>query len=133
MLFRLYRAVGLCLVLSLGTTAVRAAGSLPAQSSPSPSAQVIQALETMYVAAGSDDLALFRSVAAPDFFAFDGGKRFDGDALMELVRAAHAAGNVFVWRVTEPQVQFFGDAALITYVNRGSISDSSGSKSLTWL
>ena len=85
----------------------------------------------MYAAAGSDDLALFRGVAAPDFFAFDGGKRFDGDALIELVRAAHAAGNVFVWRVTEPQVKFSGDAALITYVNRGSVSDTSGSKSLT--
>ena len=31
----------------------------------------------------------------------------------------HASGKTSVWRVTAPQVQLFGDTALITYVNRG--------------
>ena len=62
-----------------------------------------------------------------------GGKRFDGDALMELIKTAHAAGKVYVWNVTEPEVHIEGDIAWITYVNRGSIQDASGTKSMNWL
>lgn len=59
--------------------------------------EIVQALRTMYAAATTDDLKLFHTVAAPDFYAFDGGKRYDGDALMDLAKALHAAGSVYVW------------------------------------
>lgn len=96
-------------------------------------AQVTDAMVTMYVAATNDDLSKFRSVAAPDFYSFDGGKRFTGDELMSLIRRVHAEGKVFVWRVTEPEVHVDGKTAWITYVNRGSVQDSSGTKDVTWL
>jgi len=60
---------------------------------PNDEAQVVQALQTMYVAATSDDLAVFHSVAAADFYAYDGGKRFDGDAIMTMVKKLHAGGT----------------------------------------
>ncbi|GAC1432360.1 MAG: hypothetical protein NVSMB68_04820 [Thermoanaerobaculia bacterium] len=88
---------------------------------------------SMYVAATNDDLARFHSVAASDFYAFDGGKRFTGDELMALIRSLHAAGKVYVWRVTEPEVHVDGNTAWITYINRGSLRDSSGTKNLSWL
>jgi len=94
---------------------------------------VVETMKTMYVAATNDDLALFHTVAAPDFYAFDVGKRFDGDALMELIKNLHAAGSIYVWRVTEPEVHVYADTALITYVNRGSVQDASGRKDVTWL
>lgn len=101
---------------------------------PSPDeAAVISAIETMYAAFTTDDLAKFHSVAAPDFYAFDGGKRFDGDVLMQLLKTAHASGKVYVWRVTKPEVKIEGDIAWITYVNEGSLKDASETKSLTWL
>ena len=95
--------------------------------------KVIEAMRTMYVAATNDDIAKFNSVAAPDFYAFDNGKRFTGDALMELIKSAHAAGKVYVWEVTEPEVHIDGDTAWITYTNRGSVRDQSGTKNLAWL
>jgi Domain of unknown function (DUF4440) len=95
--------------------------------------KVIDAMRTMYIAATNDDLAKFHAVAAPDFYAFDGGKRFTGDSLMELIKSLHAAGKVYVWRVTEPEVHIDSDVAWITYSNQGSIQDSSGTKSVTWL
>ncbi|MFC4529097.1 nuclear transport factor 2 family protein [Dyella halodurans] len=94
---------------------------------------VIAAMRTMYVAATHDDLAKFNTVAAPDFYAFDNGRRFTGDALMELIKGAHAAGKVYVWEVTEPEVHIDGDTAWITYTNRGSVQDQSGTKNLSWL
>lgn len=96
-------------------------------------ARVIKAVESMYLAAATDDLDLFHRVTAPDYFAFDNGRRFDGDALMRLVKNLHVSGKTYVWSVTEPQVEIFDDTALITYVNRVSVQDESGKKDLTWL
>ena len=114
---------------------LRIPGSQEAQASPpSPDqAAVVSTLEKFYVALTNDDAALFHSVLAPEFYAFDGGKRFEADALLQLIKSVHAAGKVYVWRVTEPQVQMFGDTALITYVNRGSVQDQTGTQPLQWL
>lgn len=110
-----------------------AAGATCADTPASDEDRVVEALRTLYVAATNDDLALFHTVATPDFYAFDVGKRFDGDALMELIKNLHAAGNDYVWQVTEPEVRVHGDTALITYLNRGSVQDASGRKDVTWL
>lgn len=96
-------------------------------------ARIIDAMKTMYVAATNDDLALFNTVAASDFYAFDGGKRFTGDSLMEIIRKLHGTGSIYVWTVTEPEVHISGDIAWITYVNRGSVEDKSGEKDVNWL
>jgi hypothetical protein len=95
--------------------------------------QIVDAMRTMYVAATNDDLALFRTVAAPGFYAYDVGKRFTGDELMAMIKGRHEAGVVYVWRVTEPAVRIEGNLAWITYVNRGSIKDASGARDVTWL
>lgn len=110
-----------------------AAAPLFADAPATDEARIIDAMKTMYIAATNDDPALFNTVAAPDFYAFDGGKRFTGDSLMELIRKLHSAGSIYVWTVTEPEVHLSGDIAWITYVNRGSVEDKSGKKDLTWL
>ena len=95
--------------------------------------KVVEAVRQMYVTATTDDLAQFRAVTSPDFYAFDGGKRMTGDELMGFVKNAHAAGKIYVWQVTEPQIYVDGATAWITYVNRGSLQDSAGKKDLSWL
>jgi hypothetical protein len=47
----------------------------------------------MYAAAATDDLVRIHSVVSEKFYAFDGGQRFDGDALMNLIKTLHAAGQ----------------------------------------
>jgi ketosteroid isomerase-like protein len=94
---------------------------------------VVAAIRTMYAAFATDDLEKFHAVVTPDFHSFDVGQRFTGDALLELIRSRHAAGVVFVWTVTEPEVHVEGRMAWITYVNRGSVTDASGLKNVTWL
>ena len=96
-------------------------------------AKVVDAMRRMYIAAAKDDLAGFHSVAASGFYSFDGGKRFEGDALMNLIKAAHDAGKRYEWKVTEPEVHLLCNDAWITYVNRGSLQDESGTKNLSWL
>ncbi len=96
-------------------------------------AQVTEAVRSFFAAATADDLDKLHAVTAPDFYPFDAGGRFTRDALMDMIKAAHAAGKVYVWTVNEPAVHISGDIAWITYVNHGSIKDATGTKDVTWL
>jgi hypothetical protein len=119
--------------LLLSTIAWADAEPAPAPPAGAEEARVIEVMRTFYVAATNDDLEKFHRVVTRDFYSYDGGARFTGDELMALIKAAHAAGKVFVWDVTKPEVRMHGDVASITYVNEGSVKDASGTKNVTWL
>ena len=87
----------------------------------------------MFAAFSAGDREKFRAVTASDFYAFDVGVRFTADALLDLIDKAKSSGTAYVWTVNEPEVRVVGDVAWITYVNRGSITDDSGKKDITWL
>lgn len=116
------------LILSSQATTAQTCTTTPADQP-----QIIETMRQFYAAAAADDLPKFHTVVAPAFYAYDGGVRYDGDALMTLVKKAHDAGRTYVWTVTEPQVHLACDAAIITYVNKGTITDSTGTKNRNWL
>lgn len=95
--------------------------------------QVVDTVSTIFTAAFADDTAKFDSVISPGFYIFDGGVRFNGDSIMALIKAQHAAGKHYEWNVTEPDVHISGDTAWIAYVNKGSITDASGTTKQNWL
>jgi ketosteroid isomerase-like protein len=97
-------------------------------------AAIVKTLEQMFSAAQRDDLDRFHAVTTKDFYAYDNGKRFEGDALMDLIKQYHAKGYQYIWSVTEPQVHVNCDIAWVTYVNKGSIRQPDGSMTnMTWL
>lgn len=95
--------------------------------------QVVDTVSTVFTAARADDVAKFDSVIASDFYIFDGGARFNGNSIMTLIKAQHAAGKRYEWNVTEPDVHISGNGAWIAYVNKGSITDASGTVNQNWL
>ncbi len=95
--------------------------------------QVVDTVSTVFIAARADDVAKFDSVIASDFYIFDNGARFNGDSIMALIKAQHAAGKRYEWNVTEPDVHVSGNTAWIAYVNKGSISDAAGTVNQDWL
>jgi hypothetical protein len=95
--------------------------------------QVVDTVSAIFIAARADDVAKFDSVIASGFYIFDGGVRFNGDSIMALIRAQHAAGKRYEWNVTEPDVHIRGNTAWIAYVNKGSITDASGTVDQNWL
>jgi ketosteroid isomerase-like protein len=101
--------------------------------SPAEEAAVAASVQAMYTALRTDDATQFAQVTTPDFYAYDVGKQFTGEQLVALIKSAHAAGREFVWQVTEPRVYIEGNTAWLTYLNRGSVGDASGSKPVTWL
>jgi hypothetical protein len=122
-------AVTLALILSPNVTTVRAQHKSPT----SDQKQVVDTVSTIFTAARADDVAKFDSVIAPGFYIFDVGARFNGDTIMASIKALHAAGKRYEWNVTEPDVHITGNTAWIAYVNKGSISDASGTLNQNWL
>jgi len=120
-------AIAGLLAFAIGATAADQSGPSADQ------LQITDAVRSFFAAATADDLDKLHAVTAPDFYAFDAGGRFTRDALMDMIKAAHATGKVYVWTVNEPEVHIFSDVAWITYVNHGSIKDPSGTKDVTWL
>ena len=95
--------------------------------------QIVDTISTLFTAIGTDDVAKFNSVTASDFYIFDGGVRFNGEDLIALIKAQHAAGKRYEWNVTEPEVRVSCNTAWIAYTNKGSITDSSGTVNQKWL
>ena len=128
-IFTLFSAVGVALVLLPNVLPGKAVQDDPSADQR----KVVDAVSTMFAAARTEDVAKFDSAIAPDFYMFDGGSRFTGEALMELLKKQHAAGKRYEWNVTEPDVHISGDTAWIAYVNKGSITDGSGTINQQWL
>jgi hypothetical protein len=94
---------------------------------------IVDVVSTLFVAIHDDDLGKFDSLVAPGFYMFDNGVRFDGDAIMTLMKSLHSAGKRFEWHVTEPDVHIEGGIAWIAYVNRGSVTTGSVTSDQQWL
>src|SRR4051794_28631948 len=62
-------------------TSVFGAGAAESAPSSADQLQVTEAVRSFFAAAAADDLTRLRTVSAPDFYAFDAGGRFSGDAL----------------------------------------------------
>lgn len=105
-------------------------------SCPSPysaATEVAQTMRDMYTALKADDYAGFHVATTKDFFAFDVGKRFDGDALFNVIKEQHAAGAVYEWKVNDPKVETACNTALVTYVATGSRTQAGITRQLSWL
>jgi hypothetical protein len=96
--------------------------------------KIVSVMTTFFASAHDDDLAKFHSIIAPGFYIFDSGARFDGDAVMDLIKGLHAMGKHYEWSVTEPDVHIMnGSVAWIAYVNKGTISSGSTTTNQQWL
>jgi hypothetical protein len=125
------RFIAVTLVLALSANPITAR----AQQKPltADQARIVDTVNTIFAAALTDDVAKFDSVIAPGFYIYDVGARFNGDSIMALIKAQHIAGKRYEWKVIEPDVHISGKTAWIAYVNKGSITDASGSVNQTWL
>jgi ketosteroid isomerase-like protein len=114
--------IAIVLMLSAGIATARA----QQQYLTAEQTQIADTVSTIFNAARADDVAKFDSVIASDFYIFDGGARFNGNSIMSFIKAQHVAGKRYEWNVTEPDVHISGNTAWIAYINKGSITDASG-------
>jgi ketosteroid isomerase-like protein len=112
---------------------VHLAAGQPQEMTTTEQTQIVETVNALFVALREENVAKFDSVVSSNFYSFDAGSRFNGEALMALIKALHASGKRYEWNVTEPDVHISGDTAWIAYINKGSITDSSGTKGRQWL
>jgi hypothetical protein len=94
---------------------------------------VVKTMTDMFAAATVDDGAKLTAIFTPDAVEFDGGERFTGSGLWDLIKTVHAKGIRLVWSVQDADVHFACDTAWIDYINRGSVFDGKTTTPLTWL
>jgi ketosteroid isomerase-like protein len=105
------------------------AGACAPASAPAP----VTAVQAMYAAAMAGDKAAVSAQFAPGFYAFDTGKRYSGEELAGVVDLLKAMHVTMTWTVSEPQQTVMCDVALVTWTNRGTSTDASGTKQRIWL
>jgi ketosteroid isomerase-like protein len=126
-------SIAFAVIFALGVSPNVSTARAQQKSLTSEQKQIVDTVSTIFAAAHADDVAKLDSVIAPGFYIFDVGARFNGDSIMALIKAQHAAGKRYEWNVTEPDVHISGNTAWIAYVNKGSITDASGTVNQNWL
>jgi ketosteroid isomerase-like protein len=126
-------SIALAVIFALGFSPNVSTARAQQKSLTSDQKQIVDTVSTIFAAARADDVAKFDSVIAPGFYIFDVGARFNADSIMALIKAQHAAGKRYEWNVTEPDVHISGNTAWVAYVNKGSITDASGTVNQNWL
>ena len=89
---------------------------------------ITETVRTAFAAATNNDLAAFQALVAPGFYAFDGGRPYEGDALMKLIIEMHNQGYKHVWSVPNPEIEVDCNTAWIAYENKGSVTTPDGVK-----
>lgn len=116
--------------LALGLMAAPALADPCAPDNAPDPADTIQAL---FDAASAGDKAAVNALLAPDFFAIDGGRRYDQDGFAGLVDTLRESGATMTWSVGSPQSERSCDAAWLTWDNQGTRTDEQGTRALHWL
>ena len=119
------------LSVALASCAHAASPTCPA--SPRAEAEIERAVHAFYDALRADDLVAFRRVTTVRFYSFDGGDRYDGTALAEFVRDAHAKGVQLTWSVGPLDTQRRCDVAWTAWKNVGSAGTPPDIKPVSWL
>ena len=93
----------------------------------------VAALKQAYAAAEGLDEAGWKGSITPDFYAYDGGHRFTGDGMFDIVKSARAAGKVYHWELSGFDAHATCGFVWVAYVNNGGVTTSAGTTKLSWL
>lgn len=132
MLKLLSNNICLCAFLA-SATCLGASAAVASECAPQVASGPAGSLRRLYAAAMRVDRSAFLSELTPDFYAFDGGKRYSREEFGDLPQALHDKGQTYLWSVNEPDVHISCATSWVAYVNRGSMTDATGTHPYTWL
>ena len=105
------------LILAVGAAlAAGGAQAGPKCARPGAAKDVEAAVRGWFAAFAREDYAAGYALQAPGFYAYDGGKRFNGTELGELLRTAKAAGSRVEWNLHDLDVHVACDQQPVTWL-----------------
>jgi hypothetical protein len=119
--------------LAAALLASGAAQAAPACAPAGSDRAVEAAVRAWFDAGRRDELATMAKIQAPGFYAYDGGKKYEGLALGELVKGAHASGVAIEWNLHDFDVHVACDQAWVAWVNTGASGKAGAMQPVTWL
>ena len=122
-------------LLAVALLLPESADGRPAACPPSLPARdgIEQTVAAFFDALGKDNKAAVQRLTTSSFYAFDGGERYTGAGLVEVVRAAHARGVKLNWSIGPLDTKLRCDVAWSAWENVGSAGIPPSVKPVRWL
>jgi hypothetical protein len=96
-------------------------------------AEIDRTIHDFFDALRKDDEASFKRLTTESFYSFDGGKRFEGTELVDVVRNAHAQGVQINWSIGPIDTKLSCDVAWSAWENVGSAGIPPNLQPVRWL
>jgi hypothetical protein len=101
--------------------------------SPQAKAEVDGTVRAFFDALRHEDKAAFQRLTTASFYAYDGGKRYAGTELVDVVRDAHARGVQLSWSIGPLDTKLRCNVAWTAWENDGSAGIPPDVKPVRWL
>ena len=101
--------------------------------SPKTDAEIERTVHAFFDALRTEDDAAFQRLTTSSFYSFDGGNRYAGTELVDVVRDAHARGVQLNWSVGQIDTDVDCNVAWSAWENVGSAGIPPDLKQVRWL
>ena len=113
-----------------GGTHARPSECLPP---PQASGEIKRTIDAFFEALRKEDKVEFQRLTTTSFYSFDGGKRYAGTELVDVVRDAHNRGVQLNWSIGSLDTKFRCDVAWSAWENVGSAGVLPTVRPVRWL
>jgi len=101
--------------------------------SPPASSEIKRTVDAFFEALRKEDKLAFQGLTTTSFYSFDGGERYPGTELVEVVRDAHAQGVQLNWSIGPLDTKLRCDVAWSAWENVGSAGIPPDVRPVRWL
>jgi hypothetical protein len=119
--------------LAVAVSTTGAVDAAPKCAPPGAAKDVEAAVRGWFGAFARDDDAAGYALQAPGFYAYDGGERYEGRALGELLRKLKSSGTRVEWNLHDMDVHLACDQAWAAWINTGAVGTAGAMQPVTWL
>ena len=97
------------------------------------SSEIKRTVDAFFDALRNEDKVALQRLTTPSFYSFDGGERYSGSELVDVVRDAHARGVQLNWSIGPLDTKLRCDAAWSAWENVGSAGIPPAIRPVRWL
>ena len=100
---------------------------------PQASGEIERTVDAFCDALRKEDMVAFQRLTTTSFYSFDGGERYSGTELVNVVRDAHARGVQLNWSIGPLDTKLRCDVAWSAWENDGSAGIPPDVRPVRWL